>query len=125
VVNLKGLNQFIRAEHFKMEGFHLLPSLIQQGDWMVKLDLKDAYLQVAIHPHYHHFLQLQWRGSTYQFKCLPFGPSVAHCVFTKMLKPVVGQAGTGLIIYLNDLLILHQSKEVLEALDRHARALAS
>jgi len=119
VVNLKGLNQFIKAEHFKMEGLHLLPSLIQQGDWMVKLDLKDAYLQVAIHPHYHHFLQFQWQGSTYQFKCLPFGLSVAPRVFTKLLKPVVGllrQAGTRLIIYLDDLLILHQSKEVLEVL---------
>ena len=32
VVNLKELNQYIGTEHFKMEGLHLLPSLIQQGD---------------------------------------------------------------------------------------------
>lgn len=25
-----------------MEGLHLLPDLLQQGDWMVKTDLKDA-----------------------------------------------------------------------------------
>jgi len=29
-------------------------------DWVAKLDLKDAYLQVAIHPSYHKFLQFQW-----------------------------------------------------------------
>ena len=45
VVNLKCLNQFMRVEHFKMEGLHLLPDLIQPGDWMIKLDLKDAYLR--------------------------------------------------------------------------------
>ena len=57
VVNLKELNQFVKPEHFKMEGLHLLPSLMQQGDYMVKLDLKDAYLQVPIHPDHHQFLQ--------------------------------------------------------------------
>jgi len=31
VVNLKGLNQFVKVEHFKMEGLHLLPDLIQAG----------------------------------------------------------------------------------------------
>ena len=36
-----------------MEGLHLLPDLLQPGDWMVKLDLKDAYLQVPIHPEHH------------------------------------------------------------------------
>ena len=30
-------------------------------DWMVKLDLKDAYLQVPIHPGQHHLLQFQWQ----------------------------------------------------------------
>ena len=36
VINLKALNQFVQVEHFKMEGLHLLPDLLQQGDWMVK-----------------------------------------------------------------------------------------
>ena len=102
-----------------MEGLHLLPSLIQQGDWMVKLDLKDAYLQVAIHPGHHQFLQFQCQSKTYQFKCLPFGLSAAPRVFTKLLKPVVGllrQMGVRMIIYLDDILILHETKMLLEPL---------
>ena len=50
VINLKGLNQFVKTEYFKMEGLYLLPDLLQPQDWMVKLDLKDAYLQILIHP---------------------------------------------------------------------------
>ena len=46
----KGLNQFAKTEHFKMEGLHLLPHLLQPQDWMVKMDLEDAYLQISIHP---------------------------------------------------------------------------
>ena len=56
VVNLKCLNQYLKTEHFKMEGLHLLPGLLQAQDWMVKLDLKDAYLQVPIHPNHQHLL---------------------------------------------------------------------
>ena len=44
VVNLKALNSFMCSEHFKMEGLHIFPDLIQTGDYMIKLDLKDAYL---------------------------------------------------------------------------------
>ena len=32
VINLKGLNQFVKTEHFKMEGLHLLPDLLQLQD---------------------------------------------------------------------------------------------
>ena len=42
VVNLKALNKFIQKEHFKMEGFHMVRDLVRHGDWLAKIDLKDA-----------------------------------------------------------------------------------
>ena len=56
VINLKDLNQFVKAEYVKMEGPHLLLDLLQSQDWIVKMDLKDAYLQVPIHPDYQHLM---------------------------------------------------------------------
>jgi len=44
VINLKCLNSFVKTEHLKMEGLHILPHLVQKSDWMIKMDLKDAYL---------------------------------------------------------------------------------
>ena len=32
-----------------MEGIHVLKDLLQAGDYMVKVDLKDAYFMVPIH----------------------------------------------------------------------------
>ena len=68
VINLKALNQFVQVEHFKMEVLHLLPHLIQQEDWIIKLDLKDAYLQVQ-------FISvssnLPGKGSTTNFSAFP------------------------------------------------------
>ena len=100
-----------------MEGLHLLPDLLQPLDWMVKLDLKDAYLQIPIHSDYQHLLTFQWEGHTYMFKSLPFGLSSAPRVITKLIKPVVGflrQIGYRLIIYLDDILVMHQNKEQLQ-----------
>ena len=49
IINLKNLNKFIRKQHFKMEGAHLLRDLPIKDDWMVKIDLKEAYYIVLIH----------------------------------------------------------------------------
>lgn len=109
VVNLKALNSYIKDEHFKMEGFHMIKDLVKQGDWMAKVDLKDAYFLIPIYPGHQKYLRFQWKGQTYQFHCLPFGLSCAPRVFTKVMKPVVAflrERGVRLIIYLDDILIL-------------------
>ena len=89
IIDLRELNRFIFWEHFKMEGIHLVKDLLQENDWLVKLDLKDAYFAIPIHRDHRHYLQFRWRGRTYQFSCLPFGISSAPQVFTKIMRPVV------------------------------------
>ena len=119
VINLRALNQYVQVEHFKIEGLHLVPDLLQQRDWMVKMDLKDAYLQIPIHPDHQHLLQFIWGQKHFKFQCLPFGLSSAPRVFTKLLKPVVGflrQIGLRLIVYLDDMLFMYTYKDQLEAM---------
>ena len=48
VINLKSLNRFVHTEHFKMEGIHILKDLLRAGDWMTKVDLKDAYFMIPM-----------------------------------------------------------------------------
>ena len=49
VINLWGLNLFLGKESFKMEGLQVVRSLLQNGDFMMKVDLKDAYYAIPIH----------------------------------------------------------------------------
>ena len=114
IIDLRELNKFIRWEHFKMEGIHLLKDLLQKGDWMVKLDLKDAYFAVPIHQEHRQYLRVRWKGKTYQFNCLPFGLSSAPRVFTKVMRPVIAwlrQLGCRIITYIDDNLIMAPTKE--------------
>ena len=89
VINLKPLNCFIRYEHFKMESIHILKGLLKKGDYMVKIDLKDAYLTVPIWQNHQKYLRFLWRDSLLEFACLPFGLASAPRAFTKLLKPVL------------------------------------
>jgi len=114
VVNLKALNRFVKQESFKMEGIHMLKDLLQPGDWMTKIDLKDAYFAIPVSPSDRKFLKFQWQGVTYRFNCLPFGLSSAPWVFTKTTKPVVTflrSIGLRIIIYIDDILILASDKQ--------------
>jgi hypothetical protein len=84
IINLKSLNQFVVYRHFKMENLASLRHLIVKGDWMVKLDLKYAYLTVPVHRDFHEFLQFIWEGEVFQFTCLCFGLASAPWAFTKL-----------------------------------------
>ena len=112
VVNLCPLNRFIPYEHIKMEGIHMLKDLLRKGDFMVKIDLKDAYFTVPVWQNHQKFLRFLWKETMYEFACLPFGLASAPRVFTKLMKPVVGllrQLGIRLIVYLDDILIMGHS----------------
>jgi len=116
VFNLKPFNRFVAYEHFKMEGMNMVTSLLQQGDWVCSIDIKDAYFAVLIVQEHRKYLKFQWQGHLYQFCSLPFGLSSAPKVFTKILKPVVGflrRIGIRMLIYLDDVLLLNQSRETL------------
>jgi hypothetical protein len=114
VINLKQLNGFVQAPHFKMEGIHTLKALLLPGDWMVKIDLKDAYFSVPIHPDHRKFLCFSLENKVYHFTCLPFGLASAPLVLTKTLRPVAAlgrELGMRMIIYIDDILLMAKSRD--------------
>ena len=114
ILNLKRLNAFIIPEHFKLEDYRTACWLVSPGCFMAKLDLRDAYYLVSVHPEFRKFLRFRFRGQLYKFTCLPFGLCTAPYTFTKLLRPVVASLrAKGLIsvIYLDDFLLIGTSRE--------------
>ena len=116
IINLKRLNNYIRCSHFKMENILSLRDVLKKGDSMSKIDLKDAYMTVPMARVHQKYLRFQWQKRIYEFKSLPFGLTPAPLVFTKLLGPVVAslqQQGVRLVIYLDDLLLMAKSQDLL------------
>lgn len=101
-----------------MESLSTVDLSVQPGDWMVSIDLQDAYLHIPIHHHFQPFLRFKVGSLRLQFQCLPFGISSAPRTFTKVLVSILAplrDKGVRVLHYLDDILILSQHRETLEA----------
>jgi len=78
---------------------------------MASIDLKDAYLSVAVEEEHRKYLRFIWGDQMYKFRCLPFGLSSAPRVFYKASEAGSGRQGIRLVIFLDYMLVLSQSKE--------------
>jgi hypothetical protein len=112
ILNLKTFNNFVVKEHFRLETLSSILHTLRVGDWLVSIDLKDAYLHVPIHREFRHYLRFalrdpQGRIMVFQWTVLPFGLTSSPRVFTKLLAPVMAhlhRLGHRLNPYLDDFL---------------------
>ena len=114
IFNLTWLNQFVEAEHFQMEDMRTALGLLRPGDWFTKVDIKDAYMHVAMHPSAFPYLCFFWEKTCYRYNTMPFGANMAPRAFTKIMRPIVAirrSKGSRLVVYLDDILIMSESPE--------------
>ena len=108
VIDLSALNLFMDVSHFQMETIQSVLLSVRQGDWMASIDLKEAYLQVPVHPESRPFLCFVARGQVYQFTALCFGLSTAPQVFSRVMAPasaILHSWGICMRRYLDDWLV--------------------
>jgi hypothetical protein len=111
IVNLRPLNSCIRYEHFKMENLNSVQSLLREGDFMIKIDLKDAYFLVGVREYLCKFLYFSWNGRIFEFRCMAYGLVPAPHVFTKLMMAWLRKRGIRLVIYLDDPLFFSSTRE--------------
>lgn len=60
-----------------MENLDTVRSLLRKGDWLAKIDLKDAYLTVPINSSHGKFLRFQWQDKFFLIFLFTFRPFIS------------------------------------------------
>ena len=114
ILNLKWFNQYLVKRSFKMETLPSIISIMTPGVWLASIDLKDAYLHVAMAESAWKFLRFLIGDQHLQFTVTPFGLSPAPLLFTRVVRVLIcwlRMRGVHLYAYLDDILIVGSSPE--------------
>jgi hypothetical protein len=98
-----------------------LEQLLMKIDFAIPYDLKEAYNHFLVTPIKQDLLGIQYQCRLYKYQGMPFGLNDASRVFTQIMKKVIHAIReiwrVRCVIYLDDLLILHQDPHQLKDID--------
>ena len=73
---------------FKIKTVEVIRNTICKGNWVMTIDLIDAYFHIPIHKKSQHLLRFHVAGQSYQFQALPFSIAAALLEFIRVVKEV-------------------------------------
>ena len=103
------VNPSLSVDQYPMPKVEDLLATLANGKKFTKLDLTQAYLQLALHPESKYCTINTHRG-LYQFNRLPFGIASAPAQFQKVMDTIL-QGVPGAMCYIDDILITGAAKE--------------
>lgn len=119
------INPYIYVEPHPLPRFEEIVDKLRGGNQFTVLDLKDAYLQMKVHPDSQDLLVVSTHLGFFRYKRLVFGIASATAIFQKAMDQILtGIPGVGW--FLDDIIITgstteehtHRVRMVLDRLDR-------
>ena len=89
VINFRQINKSCIDMSCRYEGLRDLRHLLQRNDWMLSLDLQDAYWHIPVAQDHRKYLTFCIDGRTLQCAALPFGWKGSPLTFTKVMRAFV------------------------------------
>ena len=110
IFDMKCLNTLIKKPTFSMLKSKTIFPYLHANNWAGKLDLKDAYWHIPLHPSSQKFLTFKLGKRKYKWTVVPFGLKTAPYIFSKIMYTVIkyirSQYNIQIFNYLDDILIL-------------------
>lgn len=114
IIDLSLLNNYVNKCSFRLEDKETIKCLIEPNDYMVSIDLCNAFHSIRLHNSSKHLVTFEFENIRYNFNVIPFGLSSAPRIFTKILRPVIAHLrnrGLKISSYLDDIFICNSSYE--------------
>lgn len=113
IFDLRDLNKFVKPKPFRLISHASIPDFLQQGDWMIKIDISQAYFHLAAAEGHRPFLRVSYEEQLYEMTCLPFGLSSAPHLFSAVtcwVAETLRAQGCRVLVYLDDFLLANQNQ---------------
>ena len=117
VIDLSRFNEFVEKKSFRMSSIKEVRCSVTRGSFGTTIDLEDAFYHIPLHPESRKYTRFILDGTVWQFTCLPMGLTLSPRVFTELTKVLMRhlrKKGMIVIIYLDDLLVLSNSRKLSE-----------
>lgn len=124
ILNLSRLNDFVSTPPFRLINQQQIPGHLKNGDYMMKIDISQAYFHIPIEKNHRRFLCFAYQDNVYEMTCLPFGLASAPAAFAKVTNWIaqqLRQENLRVLVYLDDFLIIHEDPMILEEQARFAK----
>ena len=120
VTNLFELNNYSHAPKFQYENINCVGEVIQPGNHLVTLDLKNGFFHVKVALEFRDYLGFQFQGKCYRWAVCPFGLNSSPYYFNKILRCVttfLKENEIRHVLYVDDILILSQPAVIVDHRD--------
>jgi hypothetical protein len=118
IYDARALNALLADASGSVKYESLRDAMLLRAQVATKLDLQSAFRHVRLHEEHAPLLGFVVNGKVYRYSCLPFGVSWSPALYAKMLQPAINairRLGIKIIWYVDDLLIVANNREELDA----------
>nr|CAI5849022.1 unnamed protein product [Callosobruchus analis] len=109
-VDMRRANVAIMKENHPLPSIDLLLPKIRKAKWFSKLDIKNAFYQVELHPNSRYITTFMTSKGLYQYKRLMFGITCAPELFQKILERKIIHCD-GALNFIDDILVFGENEK--------------
>ena len=81
ILDMRYVNQYMRAERFRMETLHRARCVFRQGDILLTIDMESGYWCMYVHDDHMMYMGFMWGGRYFVFVAMPFGAAASAIFF--------------------------------------------
>ena len=116
--DLRGINSSLKPPKFTLQGAKDAASVVLDSNWLLALDLKHGYQQVAMDLKARQYLGAKYGEKTVVSNVLPFGLNISPYVFTRitswLAREIRKRFHLNVAVYVDDFMVGASTKEQLE-----------
>lgn len=110
-LDARKINKITSKQYDSPKNIDVLITKVKKNSIFTKLDLKNSFWLIPLHPESRKYCGFSVDGIVYQFKTVPFSLQSSTAALTCAMSPILDKFNNFCIYYVDDILILSENPE--------------